>query len=525
MFKTIEFKLYPNQAQSQTLDQWLDMLKWVWNRGLSLRFESQQRRWRAKHSYPIPDSLKLKWKKGKLVGAGVVRPKKGYPFCPIREHRNIENIDNFLGCKFFNLDNAPDFLSQVPAVFKSGVADALKKSWKAYSDPKHPGRKPRFKRRSDKLKSLRNLNAGGTAKNLSPERIPGTDNGYISIPKFSSMGLGKIRVKGLYARHNWNDWGSASIVKEPSGYYLHVLIPTSEELPPTSDRPVGIDPGLISIVNTDQGKEIAPPKIYRKSQKRLRRLQRSLARRKEGGSNYKKLQSKINLCHEKIRRSRNAFNHKVSSKIVQEYGAIAMEDLKVKNLMRRPKPKAREDGNGYEQNGAKRKTGLNKSFADSALGDLIAKIESKCNVPNREFVKVPAHYTTINCYQCGTKVEKSLSQRTHRCPECGYIAPRDKNAAENILEKGRESFQGIYRTWLREVKLASVPNKGSQQESAFALAIAEYAIGLSPQGEKTKTQTQKPNKQRKKKRTSGSVPQTHTQLTLWEWGLGEGGEV
>lgn len=460
--KTLEFKLYPTVAQSQTIDKWLDALKWVWNKGLSLKFAARQKYYRDEKvgDRTIPDSMALKWKwrkivttdkKGKttekweqvrLVGTGVIRPKNGYPCCEIRQFRNIENPDKFSQCEFFRADHTPDFVADIPSKFKAAVADSLKKSWKAYVSPKHPGQKPRFKGKRDKLKSLTNLNAGGNSKELKPEKIPGSNNGYVSFPK-----LGKIRVKGLFDRYDWHEWGAASIIKEPSGYYLHVCVDIESEQLPKSDKAVGIDPGLLSVITIDNGRETEPPKLFRKEQRKLRRLQRKASRQQKGGSNQKKTYRKVARHHEKIRRSRNAFNHKLSTKIVREYSGIAMEDIKIKNLTRKPKAKAREDGKGYEQNGAKRKAGLNKSFADSALGDLIGKIETKCKDTDREFVKVAPNYTTVDCSNCGAKIEKSLSVRTHKCTECGYIDGRDSNAAKNILLKGKPEFNNNYREW------------------------------------------------------------------------------
>jgi len=474
--KTLEFKIYPTKAQAQTIDLWLDNLRWVWNTGLSLKLAGRQNHYHETCSdHPIPQSLALKWawrkvqstgKKGKitekwekirLVGSGVVHPKNGYPYCPIRQHRDIENPDKF---KFSRKDNAPDFIVDVPSKFRDGVIDNLNKAWKAYSDPKHTAQKPKFKGKRDKLKSLINLNAGGVDKSLNPEKLSNSNNGYVRFPK-----LGKLYVKGLFKRYNWQEWGAASIVKEPSGYYLHVRVNSLSEELPANDKAVGIDPGLISVITTDHGREVKAPKLYRKQQKRLRRLQRKASRQVKGSNNQKKTYQKIARLHEKIRRSRNAFNHKLSTKIVREYGAVVMEDIQIKNLSRKPKPKKKEDGKGFEQNGAKRKAGLNKSFADSALGDLISKIESKCKATGREFTKVPAHYTSINCSQCGTEIRKSLSQRTHRCTSCGYVDGRDANAAKNILAKGREILERIYRAWAWEVKPASASEIEGQQEA------------------------------------------------------------
>ncbi len=50
-------------------------------------------------------------------------------------------------------------------------------------------------------------------------------------------------------------------------------------------------------------------------------------------------------------------------------------------------------------------------------------------------VAVPPQNTSQNCSNCGQKVEKSLSTRTHICPHCRYIEDRDVNAARNILQK------------------------------------------------------------------------------------------
>ena len=584
--KTLEFKMYPTIAQVQTIEQWLNKLKWVWNTGLSLKLAGRQKYYREKEigDRVIPDGVVLQWKwrkvvtedkKGKstekwekvrLVGTGVIRPKNGHPYCEIRQYLHIENPDKYGQCEFYRSDNIPEFMADVPTKFKAGVIDSLKKSWKAYVTPKHPGRKPKFKGRNDKIKSLVNLNAGGLSKELKPEKIPGSNNGYVQFPK-----LGKIKVKGLFDRYDWQEWGPARIVKEPSGYYLHVCVDIPNDPLPKSDKAVGIDPGLLSVITTDQGREVEPPKLFRRQQTKLRRLQRKASRQQKGGCNQKKTYQKIALHHEKIRRSRNAFNHKLSTKVVREYSGIVMEDLKIQNLNRKPKAKKREDGKGYEHNGAKRKAGLNKSFADSALGDLISKIETKCKDTDREFVKVAAHFTTVDCSKCGAKIKKALSQRTHRCTECGHTEGRDSNAAKNILLKGKKQLQTVYRAWAWEHGETRKPGSDSEkechQEGVQAPPEDGYSSQLNPErgtqrgrgdvktSKAVKTtskvdtvsslnldnlpntrapypvsisansaKTQKPGT-KKNKRSARSGDETFTQLTIWdtagETGLGD----
>jgi len=50
-------------------------------------------------------------------------------------------------------------------------------------------------------------------------------------------------------------------------------------------------------------------------------------------------------------------------------------------------------------------------------------------------IAVAPQYTSQRCSECGTKVKKSLSVRTHICPSCGLVLDRDHNAALNILSK------------------------------------------------------------------------------------------
>jgi putative transposase len=51
-------------------------------------------------------------------------------------------------------------------------------------------------------------------------------------------------------------------------------------------------------------------------------------------------------------------------------------------------------------------------------------------------VAVPPHFTSQDCSVCGTRVQKTLSNRTHQCPNCQTVLDRDHNAAINILKKG-----------------------------------------------------------------------------------------
>ncbi|MEM9543317.1 MAG: RNA-guided endonuclease TnpB family protein [Cyanobacteria bacterium P01_E01_bin.42] len=254
------------------------------------------------------------------------------------------------------------------------------------------------------------------------------------------------------------------IVKRPSGYYLQLWGNIPQKPLPKTDKSCGLDVGLQYIYSDDDGKQIDPPKFYRKSEKRLKRLNRKLSRQQKESKNAEKTKAKLARTHEKIANQRRLHNHKLSTYVVRKFAGIAVEDIQIANLKRKPKPKKREDGKGYERNGAKAKSGLNKSFADAGLGQFLKMVETKAKAGDREFVKVAPQYTSQDCPECGHREKKSLSQRTHRCSECGYVAPRDVASARVIREKA--NFKGKYRDCVREFKpVDRARAHGMKQES------------------------------------------------------------
>ncbi|GIW59570.1 MAG: hypothetical protein KatS3mg087_0636 [Patescibacteria group bacterium] len=148
-----------------------------------------------------------------------------------------------------------------------------------------------------------------------------------------------------------------------------------------------------------------------------------------------KLLARVTALHDKSKRQRRAFNHKLSTFLVRTYGVIAVEDLRLTNMNRRANVK-RDGKGGYSKNNAQSKSGMNKSFADAGLGMLLEMIEDKSAIASRKFIKVNPHNTSQECSNCGNVVKKSLSQRTHECPVCGFVADRDINAAINIKKRG-----------------------------------------------------------------------------------------
>jgi putative transposase len=78
---------------------------------------------------------------------------------------------------------------------------------------------------------------------------------------------------------------------------------------------------------------------------------------------------------------------------------------------------------------------LAKSISDAGWSTFRQWLEYFGHKYGKITVAVPPHYTSQDCSKCGARVKKSLSTRTHVC-KCGYVADRDTNASNNILERG-----------------------------------------------------------------------------------------
>ena len=202
----------------------------------------------------------------------------------------------------------------------------------------------------------------------------------------------------------------------------------------TGDGPaVGIDLGLKSFLITSDGASVEPPRYYRKAQKKLRRTQRSLSRKKKGSAQRNKARHRVAKLHEKTANQRRDFHHKQARKLVDAHGLIAHEALNVKGIAR---------------------TRLAKSTHDAGWAQFVNILAGKAEEAGVRVVAVDPQNTTQACSSCGAmpEVKKTLSDRTHSC-SCGYVADRDVNAARNILGLGlslRDGTQWVAASVSRE---------------------------------------------------------------------------
>jgi putative transposase len=207
------------------------------------------------------------------------------------------------------------------------------------------------------------------------------------------------------------------LVRRADGYYAQFCVDVErrEEIA-ASQKTIGLDVGLNHFYTDSDGAVVENPKFLRKSERKLKKLQRQVSKKKKGSANRQKAIKRLARKHLQVSRQRKDFAVKTARCVVRSNDLIAYEDLQVRNMVKNHK--------------------LAKSISDASWSMFRNWVEYFGRVFGKVTVAVPPHYTSQNCSSCGTLVKKALSERTHQCGDCGTILDRDHNAALNILASG-----------------------------------------------------------------------------------------
>ncbi|MFJ2535766.1 RNA-guided endonuclease InsQ/TnpB family protein [Microbacterium maritypicum] len=269
---------------------------------------------------------------------------------------------------------------------------------------------PRFRSRHDHRQTARFTRNGFSIR----------PNGRLFLAK-----IGEVRVR--WSRTLPTAPSSATIIKDAASRYFASFVadaaPTVDAARlPDVEQEIGVDVGLKAFAVLSDGKVIDAPKFLCRAERKLRKAQQELARKKKGPHNRREQVATVARVHARVADARRDFHHQVSTQLIRENQTITVENLNVAGMLRNRR--------------------LAKSVADAGWASFTSMLEYKAARYGRTLHKIDRYTpTTRQCSACGNLTgptgQAQLGVRDWTCTTCGTRPHRDHNAAINILAAGR----------------------------------------------------------------------------------------
>jgi putative transposase len=356
-----QYRFYPTDEQQQSLARLFGCVRVVWNDALAICKQSEKK----------PKSAQLQ----KIV---ITQAKK------TEERAWLSEVSN------------------IP--LQQSVAD-LETAFKNFFDSckgKRKGRKvgyPKFKKRTSSQSAR--FRIGGFS-------IKGND---VYLAK---MGI----VKPIWSRGLPSEPSSVTVIKDCANrYFLSFVVEATPINTDAKNQSIGIDLGIKTFAVMSNGEKAVSP-CYKELDRRVRKLQKKLARQQPNSNRRNKTRIQIAKCHNQIADTRKDFLHKLSTKVVNENQTIVLEDLNVSGMIKNRK--------------------LSRTISQQGWREFRVLVEAKSQKYGREFVVISRWEPTSQvCSDCGFKWGKiDLSVRSVLCLNCGIEHDRDENASVNIEKVG-----------------------------------------------------------------------------------------
>jgi len=256
---------------------------------------------------------------------------------------------------------------------------------------------------------------------------------FVSSKRIKLSMIGEVKIKK--SREVLGTMKSCTVKRTKSGkWYVCIQCELAdheyfEEPEYSNNNAVGLDIGIKSFASLSDGTVISNPRHLLNSEKKLKREQRRLSRKRKGSRNRIKQIKKLARIHEKVANQRSDFHYQTSHWLVNHYDLVAVEDLSPQFMIKNHR--------------------LAKHASDVGITQFFNILEYEAHKHQTVGVYVKPYNTSQMCSSCHKIVSKELSERTHRCHYCGFVCDRDINAAINILEGIPDEYKQTH-TLLRD---------------------------------------------------------------------------
>lgn len=198
---------------------------------------------------------------------------------------------------------------------------------------------------------------------------------------------------------------------------------------------IGIDLGIAKLASLSTGETISNPRFAQKVERRRKILHRRASRKKKGSAKRHNAYQRLARLENKIVNQRTDYQWKLANSLTRSADLLVFEDLNIRGMSARCKPKQDENGK-FIRNGAAAKAGLNKAILDASWSELKRKVRVVSEKAGVFFLEINPRYTSQKCSCCGYISPTNRERERFLCEVCDYLADADVQAAINIRERG-----------------------------------------------------------------------------------------
>lgn len=379
ILRAIKVRLYPNIGQTHTINKVLGCYRFVYNTMLARK---QQAYDKSKENLSVCDLSKY-------------------------FHGELLKDENYSWLKEQNTKVMKQAIRQMLSAY-----DGFFKYGKGF---------PKFKKKNDDNSALFPLEAISKSNTFETK--------HISLIKTLKNLKFRCSNKQFDRLQRYKDnIKSATLSKTKSGkYFLSILIAMNDnefkQFRHTDNR-VGIDLGVKDFVITSDGEVFENKHFFKRSEKKIAKLQRQLSKKVKGSNNRRKARIRLAKAYEKQVNQRRDYIHQIVNSLLRTYDYVFMENLNVQGVLK----------NKY----------LSKAIHELGFYTFKSILKDKASLNNKLVVEVDRWFASSKtCHECGYIYKGlTLSEREWVCPQCGTHHDRDINAAMNILIEGNRILVG-----------------------------------------------------------------------------------
>lgn len=270
---------------------------------------------------------------------------------------------------------------------------------------------------------------------------------------------GQVHYQGK-ALSLWDSYGladyalrSGSFSEDSRGrWYLNVTVDVKQSVKSKGTSSVGIDLGLKDLAALSNGETVQSHQFYRD-------LEPALAVAQRAGN-----KGRVKAIHAKIGNRRKDFLHKLSTRLVQNYGAIFIGNVNASGLA---------------------KTNMAKSVLDAGWSMFRAQLQYKGDSAGVWVREVNEAYSTQECSSChahtGPKGLAGLAVRQWTCSVCQTEHERDTNAAKNILTRGLIALESEFSAAGEAKAVEAAVNEAVSASGTAGVGHDPLVVGIPSQ--------------------------------------------